>query len=608
LISREKVYKDKLRQWNIRRNLNESDVKVALHLFRQAKREKRICQLYIREQPVSWERIEAYLSKNKKGTKSLLAESDSCNVIPSHITFDFVDSAATTSSYSARPTPSSLVPVTTSSHPSLESSPNGSHSTKTSSISDLTSGLFPNNGTVATTSPRHNSENGSHAGASIEAAAVVPLSEANQDHLALRWKSVQAGMLARGELAHPTPKCALRTVQEFVEHLVDAVDKTVESTHLLDICRLMSVTPPSTSHSPRQFLTPSSHTDSSLYPQDHVLIDTRKVELPRPGRIGNKSEDHLQSRPDAFEPLDCPSHFLSWSIWACLRKNEGMDDQAEMALKEAAKMFQKMVTHRYGKCLTSLNLLLAVFEAHGQREIAFELLGKLCGVLLPLKGIPEKDSVMLTIRFKKDIMSGVKIEQMSDPSTLRNIHYCFERFWGPESPSTLACQFNLGWRLAGDKDTERLKEGLDVLSRARDGLERVLPQNDPQTITCMTVLARVLYNLDRHPEALEMMCTAMNRINDRFPEYHPYRLSALRRLSIFMQKVRIGNPEPILREVAARRMRALGPDCELTQASTKELSAFLKKQGRDNDVEDVPRAVREVALRLDCGQNIYQLF
>jgi hypothetical protein len=461
---------------------------------------------------------------------------------------------------------------------------------------------------VATNSHRHDLSDQPQNVAADETANVVTPAETNGKCQPLQWERDQVGVGAQGELAGPIPELLTGIVQDFVGYLIDTADTPVEPTSCIDLYRLMSVTPPSASYSQRQSITPLGHTDSSLYSQHHISDDTVELEQHKPHWIDEESHDHPQIRPNAFQPLGCPAHFLSWSIYACLRKNEGMDHLAELGMKEASRSFEMMVASRHERCLTSLNLLLALLEAHGKREIAIELLGKFCIAARSLRNLPERELIVLTLRFKTDVMCGLRIERMSDPAVLRDVHYRFERSWGPDSPSTLACLCNLGWRLAGDKDAGRLTEALDVLSRARISLERVLGPNDPQTITCLTMLARVFCNLERHPEGLEMMRTAMDRIIARFPDYHPYRLAALRRFSLFMQKVRSGNAEPILREVASKRLRVLGPDCELTKGSIKELRDFLREQGRHDDADDASRAITEAASRMYCGETVLQLF
>ncbi|KAF7513438.1 hypothetical protein GJ744_008732 [Endocarpon pusillum] len=118
-------------------------------------------------------------------------------------------------------------------------------------------------------------------------------------------------------------------------------------------------------------------------------------------------------------------------------------------------------------------------------------------------------------------------------------------------------------------------------------------------IMCLTTLARVRYNLNRNSEALALMSTAMDRIDKRFFDYHPYRFAALRRWSMFMQKVGGHDAEPILREVATKRLRVLGPASGLTRSSMKELKTLLIKQGRNDGAENMLRDLRDAASRLE---------
>jgi hypothetical protein len=574
-------------------------VAAALHIFRQAEHKKQKCQLRIRGQRVHWRRIQTYLRKNKIEAEVLLAERRLCDVIPSYITFEFeVDSAATTPSLSTPPAQLTPGPMTSSSCLTPNSSPNLSQATPIASISELKPQPSSNNSSIGKTSEKHDWASGSQNTAFDHTANVSPAVETHQENVPLHFEHDQVGFWAPGGPAGSLPHFPIGVFEQFVGNPDNTSDPPAESINSINLYRLMSLTPPPAADVPSQSMTALGHTGSSFLVQHHMSNNI----------IESVQQAHAQVQPNTFQPSDYPVHFLSWSIIACLRKNEGMNREAELAMKEASKSFKSMVADRHERCLTSLNLILALLEAHGKRDIAVELLGGLNVATLSLKDIPEKMSVVLTIRFKMDIMCGLERERMSDPAVLREIHCTFERYWGPHSPSTLACLCNLGWRLAGDKDTGRLTEALDVLSRARISLERTLDHHDPQTITCLAMLARVLYNLERPLEGFKVMSTAMERIAIRFPEYHPYRLSALRRFSLFMRKVGSGDPERILREVASRRLRVLGPDCALTQESAKELRDFLMEQGRYPEADDAFRAIAELASGAYCGENISQVF
>ena len=579
-----------------------------LHLTRPAERNERTCRVNIRGKHVGWERIHEYLRKKKTSAESLV-ESVSCDVVPPYITVDFVNSAAITPLLSTPPMEPGLSHVTSYNYPP-QSTPNGSHAMTIALTSELTLDTSPSSGSMATTSHRHDLANGSYNAAFGEAASVAPSAETNQKHLPLPWQHDQVGQVARRELTELTSVSPTRIVQQFVGNLNDTTDLPVESPEMLNPYRLMSVTPSSDAHSPGQNISPLSHTKSSFYRQDHLLDDTIEVEQHETHSNNDGSYVYSQVGSDSLQPLDLSVHFLSRSISAFLLKNREQYHDAELAMKDASKSFERMVANRHESCMTSLNLLLALLEAHGKRDVALELLGKFSVAASSLKHSPERESVKRTIRFKMDIMLGLKVEEMFSPAIFRDIHSCFERAWGRNSPSTLACLCNLGWRLAGDKGAEQLREAREVLSQARVSLEQNLGQDNPQTIVCLNLLARVLYNLGNHLEASEVMRTSMSRITTRFPDYHPFRLAALRRYAVFMEKVGSGNAEPILREVASRRLRVLGSDSALTQGSMKELSDFLRDQGRHDDANNAPGAIIESALSIYsyCGESVARLF
>lgn len=574
---------------------------VALHLFQRAERSNGTLQLYIRGHRVEWERIQSYLKKNKTSAPQLLAEKASYDSIPHYIKYDIVYST------------DAAMPL--SSPPSMQPGPalvaSSSHLTPGPTIAISTSEPTPEgspNNSSAIVTPRTYLLTPESQKTTSEEDSITPSTEAGQRASSMQRKHDILGLGVGSEVAPIISQTSPRIFQLFVGNLTDTTDAPVESRELLDLYRIISVTPSRGIDSTEQSKRPLGESKSSLYPDNHMSNDQIEVEQHRANWIDGEFHDHQQLGPDAFAPRDCRGWFILWTMTACLRKYEGSDQDAELAMKKASTCFQKMVADRHNECLTSLNFILAVLDAHDKREIAIDLLQKCSTATSLLPSLLIREPVVRTIQFKIRVMSGLEIERMCNPADLRHILSCMENSWGPDSPSTLACRYNLGWRLAGDGDPARLVEARNVLYQAHLRLKLFLGERHPQVVMCLTVLARVLYNLKEHAEGLKMMRTAMDRINSCFTDNHPYRLAALRRFSIFMQKAGSDDAEPLLREVAARRVLALGLKCRLTQASIHELEEFLIKQGRDKDAGDACKDAIESAPRMSCGEDRVQLF
>ena len=303
-----------------------------------------------------------------------------------------------------------------------------------------------------------------------------------------------------------------------------------------------------------------------------------------------------------------PKDLLEHCVYACLCKVEREHDNRKRALKKAAEVFKSLIINRHELSITTLFFILALLDAHWRRDVKADLLAECLATCSSLGDIPVKKDVLLLIRSKLDSMEERKGNRDFDQAVLRDIYISFQSHWGPRSPSTLACLVNLCWRLAGDKDTGRVEEAVILLSHARTDLEEVLGDDDPQTIMCLTVLARALFNLGRPVDGLSIMQTALQRIGRKFTHCHPYHLAALGRLSKFMQKVNKGDPERILWAVASKRLKIFGSSSPLTQNSEKEVVSFLMKRGKHAEAEQAHTIIAAMASEVDPGTNVALLF
>ena len=595
MVCRAKVYKDRVREWNIKRKLSKDDVVALLRLSREAGPNGRAGQVYIRGQPVSWVKVDSYLKRKKTTAHSILAESNSSEVLPSHVELRMPKWTITTRSSTSLTQPG-LSPVSNSSGSTPSSARNELLLASTQTQSATGPAEFE--ATTVESSQEYGELHGRENTSCDKPTLVSPTNRNHNLHIAESNFDHDDDLPYQGvlkHLAYPTS-----TVQEFAGHLIDPTKSPAMLDEWFGIYRKMSLSPqPSeTPGSPGLIAMDASNSPLSLeqntpegraHPQDHILHHT-------------KDELHEDSpvNIDGLPAEGYPKNFLAWSINSWLLKNECRHDESQSAMRFAASIFGKMIACRHERCLTSLELLMALIESHGNLDFANDLLDRFKATALSMSGLPEKKSIILAIKFKSDIVCRLGTKNMSYPTALEQVYADFEQYWGADSPSTLVCLYNLGWYLAGDNDPVQLKKGEEILSRVRSTAERILEPNDPQTIMCLTTLVRVLYNLNRNFEALAVMSTAMDRIVKRFFDYHPYRLAALRRLSMFMQKVGGHDAEPILREVATKRLRVLGPGSGLTKSSMKELKTLLIKQGRNDDAENMLRDLVDAASRLEC--------
>ncbi|KAF7513439.1 hypothetical protein GJ744_008733 [Endocarpon pusillum] len=260
-------------------------------------------------------------------------------------------------------------------------------------------------------------------------------------------------------LAYPTS-----TVQEFAGHLIDPTKSPAMLDEWFGIYRKISLSPQrgETRGTPSLIAMDAINSPLSLQqntpeekalPQDHILHLT-KDELHEDSHV---SIDELPAE-------GYPKNFLAWSIYSWLLKNECRHDESQSAMRFAASIFAKMIACRHERCLTSLELLMALIESHGNPDFANDLLDRFKATALSMSGLPEKKSIILAIKFKIDIVRRLGIRDVSYLTALEQVYADFEQYWGADSPSTLACLYNLGWYLAGDNDPDQLKKGEEILT------------------------------------------------------------------------------------------------------------------------------------------------
>ena len=284
---------------------------------------------------------------------------------------------------------------------------------------------------------------------------------------------------------------------------------------------------------------------------------------------------------------------LSKCFEGCILQSQGLCSQADSAIDTAARDFAKVIEHQGPCCLATLNVLVAVLEAHGQGELAQRFLSEMLDVSDGCLG--PHSPVTATVDFMLKAAARSFRKSKYNHAILRAIHQELAHTWGNDSPSALTGLYNLAWRLASDAET--LVEAQELLVGLKDSCESVLGPFHVLTICCMTTLARVLFRLKRSQDAQSMMGLAINRVDEVFEEFHPYRLEARRRQAIILFEYGLlKEAEEILQDAVWHQCAVLGCQNPRTLSSTRVLQKLLRRLGKAVDADRLPQKLSQISL------------
>lgn len=251
--------------------------------------------------------------------------------------------------------------------------------------------------------------------------------------------------------------------------------------------------------------------------------------------------------------LEC---FLSW----CSLHTQGFLEAARDPFREANGLLEDMISNCHPECLTTLHLMLSVLEAQGQKDLAAVFLSN---VLVFSQSNRLNNPVAATTEFMVSIATRKLRVVERDVGDLQSVYEQLKDWFGVESPSALVGLYHVAWRSA--KAEEHRERAMQILEGLIPSSITILGPSHFFTITCMTLMARVSYYVRTVQRSILLMREAIEMIDFRYAEFHPYRLEALHRLAIFlMDEQDWKEAETVLQEVIAQRDSIFGPANSLT--------------------------------------------
>jgi hypothetical protein len=314
--------------------------------------------------------------------------------------------------------------------------------------------------------------------------------------------------------------------------------------------------------------------------------------LSRQRQVANHEVDYTT---DYHDGTDLPQNFLVHFFGAFMLHRQGFSEAAADSFRHAKGPLQSMIRDCHPECLTTLNVMLSVLEAHGQNEPAGEFLSY---VLVFSQRNLNNNPVAATAEFMVNVATRqLKIDDV-EIASLASIHHQLEDQFGVRSPSALVGLYHVAWRCA--KAGQHREKALQTLTKLVPLAAEILGPSHFLTITCMTTMARVLSYIRSVEAAIRLMHQALGAIDSRYAEFHPYRLEVLYRLGrLQIHAHNAKDAGRILEEVVEHRVKVLGIDNKLTQHSL-ELLREARASGEVNaELHEaasglLPEKVREI--------------
>jgi non-specific serine/threonine protein kinase/serine/threonine-protein kinase len=139
-------------------------------------------------------------------------------------------------------------------------------------------------------------------------------------------------------------------------------------------------------------------------------------------------------------------------------------------------------------------------------------------------------------------------------------------------------QLSLAWAL---RDLGRYDEALIEATAARERLQAIGPQEDPDPLTAGYVVSVVLSDLGRLDEAEQVLRPLLAARQARDGEDHPRTLRLSNSLGVLLlQQRRYADAEPVLRQTLQGLERSNGPDHLGTLGAVSNLAGALRQQGK----------------------------
>lgn len=268
---------------------------------------------------------------------------------------------------------------------------------------------------------------------------------------------------------------------------------------------------------------------------------------------------------------DLSQRFLLSFFSGCMLGSQGSLEDPANAIRHANSLLKTMIRNRHPACLTTLNIMFAALVACGQGPRAGEFLAN---VLV----FPQLDLCDNPIAASVEFLIGIATKKLNivavEIAHLQSIHDQLRNEFGSESPAALVGLYHIAWTCSKvEAHRERAGQILhDLVPRAR----KALGPSHFLTITCMTMMARLLYHQHQVEASLALMRDAIEAIDLGYADFHPYRLEARHRQAQCLLKLgHLTDAETILQEVVKQRTNVLGRTNDLTERSRKLLQECL---------------------------------
>ena len=292
------------------------------------------------------------------------------------------------------------------------------------------------------------------------------------------------------------------------------------------------------------------------------------------------STDLTKDTNELHSGAELPQKFLSRFFGGCMLHTQGSAERAKDSFRHAGDILESMIRNCHPECLTALNIMLSVLEAHGQKDVAGEFLST---VLVFSQSTMNENPVAETTEFMVSVATR-RVEQ--DIEVLNSIYERLKDRFGSESPSALVGLYHIAWRCAmAEEHRERALQTLTELIRSAT---EILGASHFLTITCMTTMARVLSYVRTEGESLSLMRQAIWSIDLRYASFHPYRLEVLHRLAMLLIEMhRERDAESILSGVVVDRAHVLGVHNDLTVRSLELFQEALASRGENVQMDQL---------------------
>ncbi len=304
-----------------------------------------------------------------------------------------------------------------------------------------------------------------------------------------------------------------------------------------------------------------------------------------------KDVDGQQPRPDLAQ------RFLGRFFSGCMLHRQGASEGATDCFRHAYGLLKGMIESCHPDCLSALNGMLPVLEAHGQNQLAGEFLSN---VLVFSKAMAN-NPVAATAEFIIGVATRRLKSNTVEVKHLEDVHGHLKDRFGAESPSALVGLYHLAWRCA--REEEHRERALQMLTELVPLTSRVMGPSHFLTIISMTTKARVLSYVRTKQESISLVWQTIRLIDQRYASFHPYRLEVLHRLAILLIDTnQAKHAESILRDVIKWRVVVLGSDNSLTERSVELLQKAIQATGRHVELDELkselllPSRVSEIFL------------